>query len=71
MLKELGISAVALHSELSQEQRMRSLEQFRSLLVKILVATDVASRYMPPSGHLRRAGICAYEGRSAVQMRCG
>jgi hypothetical protein len=50
---------------------MRSLEQFRSLLVKILVATDVASRYMPPSGHLRRAGICAYEGRSAVQMRCG
>jgi superfamily II DNA/RNA helicase len=44
MLKELGISSVPLHSDLTQQQRLDNLEAFRAGKVKVLVATDVASR---------------------------
>lgn len=43
-LKELGISSVPLHSDLSQDQRLQSLFQFKSSQVKILVTTDLSSR---------------------------
>ncbi len=44
MFQELGIEAVSLHSQLSQEARMRALDKFRSRVVDVLIATDVASR---------------------------
>ena len=43
-LRELGIDCVALHSLLSQDRRMAALGKFKSQQVRILVATDVASR---------------------------
>lgn len=44
MLKELEIPAVALHSQLSQMDRIKALGRFKSRYVQVLVATDVASR---------------------------
>ncbi|CAN6623293.1 ATP-dependent RNA helicase Mak5p [Trichomonascus vanleenenianus] len=44
MLKELNVPAFALHSEMIQKQRLRSLERFRSEPKGVLIATDVAAR---------------------------
>ena len=44
ILTELGIKNVALHSLLSQNRRLASLGTFQSQRVRILIATDVASR---------------------------
>ena len=43
-LKELGINCAPLHSQLTQRERLISLTDFKSSVVKVLVATDVASR---------------------------
>jgi ATP-dependent RNA helicase DeaD len=43
-LVENGYAAEAIHGDLSQEARERTLRRFRSKLTKILVATDVAAR---------------------------
>jgi ATP-dependent RNA helicase DDX49/DBP8 len=44
ILSELGVSNVALHSLLSQNRRLAALAKFKSQHVRVLVATDVASR---------------------------
>lgn len=44
MLRELGIENTPLHSKMPQNERLASLAKFRSSIVKVLVATDVASR---------------------------
>jgi ATP-dependent RNA helicase DDX47/RRP3 len=44
MLKSLGIEAVCLHGQMSQPQRLHSLNSFRAGSKRILVATDVAAR---------------------------
>lgn len=44
MLNEVGFENVALHSMISQSQRLAALNRFKSNRVRILIATDVASR---------------------------
>lgn len=44
MLNQFDYAAVSLHSSKSQRERMAALSQFKSNQVRILVATDVASR---------------------------
>eukprot|EP00050_Salpingoeca_kvevrii_P001490 m.170993 g.170993 ORF g.170993 m.170993 type:complete len:566 (-) comp10383_c0_seq2:2567-4264(-) len=44
MLRHLGMRCCALHSEMGQQDRLSSLAKFRSSIVDILIATDVASR---------------------------
>ncbi|KAL7421846.1 putative RNA helicase [Cryptotrichosporon argae] len=44
LLNTLDIPAVALHSHLTQPQRLRSLARFRAREVPVLVTTDVGSR---------------------------
>lgn len=44
ILKTLGFSAVALHGQLSQSDRLGALSKFKSGGRNILIATDVASR---------------------------
>lgn len=46
MFRTLGFQAVPLHGQLSQSQRLGALGKFKSGGRKILVATDVASRYV-------------------------
>ncbi|GAM22654.1 hypothetical protein SAMD00019534_058290, partial [Acytostelium subglobosum LB1] len=44
MLNKLDIKTVSLHSFLSQKDRLNALKQFKSGKIRVLVATDVASR---------------------------
>lgn len=44
MISLLDIESVALHSRLSQAQRLRALAHFKSSRARVLVATDVGSR---------------------------
>lgn len=44
ILQAMELDCVALHSMLSQTQRMQSLQKFKNQLSRVLVATDVASR---------------------------
>jgi len=43
-LDRRGLEAVAIHSDRSQGDRIRALEQFKSGEIRVLVATDVAAR---------------------------
>jgi ATP-dependent RNA helicase RhlE len=78
-LKRRGISVVAMHGDLGQNQRERALERFRSGKVTTLVATDVAARgldlediehvinFDPPEddkGYVHRVGRTGRAGRS-------
>jgi len=49
-LEREGITAVAMHGDKTQAQRMDALEQFRSGAVRVLVATDIAQRGLDISG---------------------
>jgi len=44
MLRELEVPVAALHSHISQRERMTALDRFKGGAVPILLATDVASR---------------------------
>jgi superfamily II DNA/RNA helicase len=78
-LNRREVAAVAMHGDLSQGQRERALERFRSGKVKTLIATDVAARgldlddithvinFDPPEdekGYLHRVGRTGRAGRS-------
>ncbi|CAO3599055.1 unnamed protein product [Absidia cylindrospora] len=78
MLKELGIRCTALHSEMSQQQRLDSLGKFRAEVIKVLVSTDVGSRGLDipsvelvlnydiprdPTDYIHRVGRTARAGR--------
>ena len=79
MCIELGIPSAALHSALPQSQRLGAVAKFKSSRVRVLVATDVASRGLDlplvdlvinydvprvPSDYVHRAGRTARAGRS-------
>ena len=84
LVKKLGrvnVSAVAMHGNLSQNQRERALARFESGKVPTLVATDVAARgldvddithvinFDPPHGHddyVHRVGRTGRAGRSGT-----
>lgn len=44
LLQTLGIRSTALHSRLTQRERLTSLQLFRSCVVPVLVSTDVGAR---------------------------
>ncbi|CAL4132218.1 unnamed protein product, partial [Meganyctiphanes norvegica] len=79
MLNELGVESVSLHSMLPQYERLASLAKFKSSQVKVLLATDVASRGLDipmvelvvnhvvpnmPKNYIHRVGRTARAGRS-------
>ena len=49
-LQAAGINAIALHGKLSQGARTRALEMFRASGVRVMVATDLASRGLDITG---------------------
>ncbi|MCX8197670.1 MAG: DEAD/DEAH box helicase [Candidatus Micrarchaeota archaeon] len=50
ILQDRGFSSMALHGDMSQNKRDRSMEAFRKSHVNILVATDLASRGLDITG---------------------
>ena len=82
-LKAQGASALALHGDMRQEAREKSLKRFEAGHAGILVATDVAARgldldditlvvnYDPPmddKGYVHRAGRTARAGRFGTSI---
>jgi len=80
-LARLGVTAVAMHGDLSQGQRERALRKFETGEASTLVATDVAARgldlveithvvnFDPPSehnGYVHRVGRTGRAGRGGV-----
>jgi ATP-dependent RNA helicase RhlE len=49
-LEQLGIRTATLHSNRSQNQRLRALKDFKSGAVRVLVATDIAARGIDVDG---------------------
>ncbi|KAG0084343.1 putative RNA helicase [Podila epicladia] len=78
MLRELGIACTALHSEMTQQERLNSLAKFRGGITTVLIATDVGSRGLDipsvmlvlnydvprdPTDYIHRVGRTARAGR--------
>ncbi|KAL0070818.1 putative RNA helicase [Marasmius tenuissimus] len=83
LLKNLSIRSTALHSRLTQRERLTSLSLFRSSVVPVLVSTDVGARGLDiddvalvvnwdlpdePEEYTHRVGRTARAGRSGVSM---
>ena len=80
-LKQKGLSVAAMHGDLSQQQRERTLAKFTSGKLSTLIATDVAARgldveniahvinYDPPAddnGYVHRVGRTARAGATGM-----
>lgn len=77
-LNDVGLENVALHAMIQQQQRLSALTKFKSNTIKILIATDVASRGLDiptvqlvlnhnvpaaPKDYIHRVGRTARAGR--------
>ncbi|KLO14532.1 DEAD-domain-containing protein [Schizopora paradoxa] len=83
VLQSLGIRSTALHSRLTQRERLNSLGLFRASVVPVLVSTDVAARGLDipdvamvvnwdlpqePEEYTHRVGRTARAGRDGVAI---
>ncbi|XP_068211865.1 probable ATP-dependent RNA helicase DDX49 [Palaemon carinicauda] len=83
MLNELGIESVSLHSMINQKTRLAALARFKSSQVKVLIATDLASRGLDipkvamvinhripnlPKTYIHRVGRTARAGRAGLAV---
>lgn len=83
MLNEVGFENVALHGMISQQKRLAALAKFKSNVIKILIATDVASRGLDipavqlvlnhtlpqePKEYIHRVGRTARAGRGGMAI---
>ena len=83
LLKSLGIRSTALHSRLTQRERLTSLSLFRSSVIPVLISTDVGSRGLDieevalvinwdipsePEEYTHRVGRTARKGRGGVAV---
>lgn len=83
MFRKIGLSCVMLHSLMSQSERLASLAKFKTGIVTILVATDVASRGLDipevelvinsnvprsPDDYIHRVGRTARAGRGGIAL---
>ena len=46
VLRRFGLESASLHAALKQRERLRVLQRFKSLQTRILIATDLASRFV-------------------------
>jgi ATP-dependent RNA helicase DDX49/DBP8 len=83
LLERLGIPNSIIHSQLSQRKRLENLQSFKAERVKVLIATDVASRGLDipsvdlvinydipssPTVYVHRVGRTARAGRSGLSI---
>jgi ATP-dependent RNA helicase DDX49/DBP8 len=83
VLQTLGIRSTALHSKLTQRERLSSLSLFRSYVVPVLISTDVGARGLDmedvamvinwdlpnePEEYTHRVGRTARAGKGGVAV---
>lgn len=83
VLQELSIRATALHSRLTQRERLNSLSLFRAYVVPVLISTDVGARGLDiedvamvinwdipdePEEYTHRVGRTARKGKGGVAV---
>jgi len=83
LLRKLEMKCVALHSLMPQKKRLSSLAQFKTGVVNVLIATDVASRGLDiplvqlvinynvpasPKDYIHRVGRTARAGRGGMSV---
>ncbi|XP_029657812.1 probable ATP-dependent RNA helicase DDX49 isoform X1 [Octopus sinensis] len=83
IFNEIGIDCVVLHSMMSQRNRLAALAKFKSSQVRIIIATDVASRGLDipmvdliinhnipnnPKNYVHRVGRTARAGRGGTSV---
>ncbi|GAB1597355.1 probable ATP-dependent RNA helicase DDX49 [Argonauta hians] len=83
IFNEMGIECVVLHSMMSQKNRLAALAKFKSSQVRIIIATDVASRGLDipmvdlimnhnipnsPKNYVHRVGRTARAGRGGTAI---
>ncbi|KAJ4481470.1 DEAD-domain-containing protein [Lentinula edodes] len=83
LLKTLSIRSTALHSRLTQRERLSSLSLFRSSVVPVLIATDVGARGLDiedvaivvnwdlpeePEEYIHRVGRTARAGKGGIAV---
>lgn len=83
MLNEVGFENVALHAMCRQQERLNALAKFKSNTIKMLIATDVASRGLDipsvqlvinhnvpkiPKDYIHRVGRTARAGRAGIAI---
>lgn len=83
MLNEVGFENVALHGMIPQNQRLAALARFKSNVIKMFIATDVASRGLDiptvqlvvnhilpkvPKEYIHRVGRTARAGRGGMAI---
>ncbi|KAF9058134.1 P-loop containing nucleoside triphosphate hydrolase protein [Panaeolus papilionaceus] len=83
LLKTLGIRSTALHSRLTQRERLNSLQLFRASVIPVLVSTDVGARGLDiedvaivinwdlpsePEEYTHRVGRTARAGRGGLAI---
>lgn len=83
LLKELGFEVAFIHSQLTQRNRIANLAKFKSQHVKIMIATDVASRGLDipmvqvvinydvpkaPKDYVHRVGRTARAGKAGSSL---
>jgi len=83
LLKTLGIRSTALHSRLTQRERLTSLGLFRASVIPVLVSTDVGARGLDieevamvvnwdlpsePEEYTHRVGRTARAGRGGIAV---
>ena len=83
LLKTLQIRSTALHSRLTQRERLSSLQLFRASVVPVLISTDVGARGLDiedvamvinwdlpvePEEYTHRVGRTARAGRGGVAI---
>ena len=82
-LKKKNINALAIHSDKSQNQRQKALNDFKKNNIKVLVATDIAARGIDvnnlkfvlnydipnePETYVHRIGRCGRLGKKGVSI---
>lgn len=83
LLKSLGLRSAALHSRLTQRERLTSLGLFRSSLIPVLISTDVGARGLDiedvamvinwdlpqePEEYTHRVGRTARAGKAGISI---
>lgn len=71
LLEVLGIAVAGLHAAMQQRQRLKFIDKFKSGVIRVLIATDVASRGLDVQGLKYVVHYQVPRSTDAYIHRCG